>query len=506
MQPYNAAAERLSPHHQSFFSRYRHTLFIVLSVFLVLLIGGSTYAVINLTAQKPVQHSSLKPGVNIDQGEKGLVGWWKLNGNAKDSTPYQDNGTLSSPPPTPTADRKATANGAYSFNGTSNYIEMPTGNNGILSITGNMTINAWVNIANNNNYEPIVSKSNSPGSTGEYEMAADFRSGSTSLSWRSTNANSTAFTNFFAGYTGQWVQVTAVVSGTNLSVYRNGQFFGSQSIGTRSASSNDVVIGSRPLNKIFLFQGSISDVRIYNRALSQQDITNLYNSYNSQINLYSPPGAGNGVNLTAGLVGYWPFNGNAKDATPFSHNGTVINATLTSDRAGRPNSAYHVEQANRAEIQVAGGPVVSANATIAGWFYLPSGNSGGPGGANDSVLLRDNTCASGWILGYLPDGDSGHFSFRTGGAIFNTSVLAASIENRWAYYVMTVSGNVAKYYLDGALVYTGATNVPTASALPWHFMENGSCGQYEAASASDIRIYDRAINAAEVQALYNLPN
>ena len=43
---------------------------------------------------------------------------------------------------------------------------------------------------------------------------------------------------------------------------------------------------------------------------------------------------------TNGLVAYYPFNGNANDATGNGNNGTVNGATLTSDRFGNSNSAY----------------------------------------------------------------------------------------------------------------------------------------------------------------------
>ena len=43
---------------------------------------------------------------------------------------------------------------------------------------------------------------------------------------------------------------------------------------------------------------------------------------------------------TNGLVGYWPFNGNANDESGNGNNGIVTGATLTSDRFGNANSAY----------------------------------------------------------------------------------------------------------------------------------------------------------------------
>lgn len=43
---------------------------------------------------------------------------------------------------------------------------------------------------------------------------------------------------------------------------------------------------------------------------------------------------------TTGLVGYWPFNGNANDESGNGNNGTVNGAVLTSDRFSNANNAY----------------------------------------------------------------------------------------------------------------------------------------------------------------------
>ena len=43
---------------------------------------------------------------------------------------------------------------------------------------------------------------------------------------------------------------------------------------------------------------------------------------------------------TNGLVGWWPFNGNANDESGNGNNGTVNGATLTTDRFGNANKAY----------------------------------------------------------------------------------------------------------------------------------------------------------------------
>ena len=56
----------------------------------------------------------------------------------------------------------------------------------------------------------------------------------------------------------------------------------------------------------------------------------ILNAY-SQLPTYVP---------SNGLVGYWPFNGNANDESGNGNNGTVNGATLTADRNGVANKAY----------------------------------------------------------------------------------------------------------------------------------------------------------------------
>ena len=47
-----------------------------------------------------------------------------------------------------------------------------------------------------------------------------------------------------------------------------------------------------------------------------------------------------------GLVGWWPFNGNANDESGNGNNGIVNGATLTTNRFGTQNSAYSFNGTN----------------------------------------------------------------------------------------------------------------------------------------------------------------
>lgn len=52
------------------------------------------------------------------------------------------------------------------------------------------------------------------------------------------------------------------------------------------------------------------------------------------------------VNLTQGLVAYYPFNGNVNDQSGNGKNGTINGATLPNDRNTVPNSAYSFNGTN----------------------------------------------------------------------------------------------------------------------------------------------------------------
>ena len=52
-----------------------------------------------------------------------------------------------------------------------------------------------------------------------------------------------------------------------------------------------------------------------------------------------------------GLVGWWPFNGNANDESGNGNHGTVSGATLTADRNGNLNQSYFFNKSLSLEIK-----------------------------------------------------------------------------------------------------------------------------------------------------------
>jgi Concanavalin A-like lectin/glucanases superfamily/Secretion system C-terminal sorting domain len=80
----------------------------------------------------------------------------------------------------------------------------------------------------------------------------------------------------------------------------------------------------------------------------------------------------------SGLVGWYPFSGNANDLSTSANNGTVSGATLTTDRFGKANSAYSFNGTSSfistdSTPITSSGPAVTAF-TISAWVYLDSIN------------------------------------------------------------------------------------------------------------------------------------
>lgn len=202
----------------------------------------------------------------------GLVGQWKLNGNANDSA-GSSNGTASG---------AATTNGqggasstAYYFDGVDDYISMapssPTG-----SLTNNLTVSAWIN-------SPAFP------ATGCIVCAA--RTTTSNGIGFSTIGPAVRFTTYSVkDYTttlvtlspGTWYFVLASLESNNTSFYVNGAFIQTITHTTGGVANLDdgMRIGSGTVagtsTSQSLFTGSIDDVRIYNRVLTASEVQALY--------------------------------------------------------------------------------------------------------------------------------------------------------------------------------------------------------------------------------------
>ncbi len=211
----------------------------------------------------------------------GLVGYWPFNGNANDASGNGNNGTVTGA--TLTTDRFDNTNTAYSFNGVSDFISIPN-----IAATGNSSrsFNAWVRLNNISDTSP----SNYMISTGSPSTSSAFNfrlvEGKLSIMGYSSatppignDANSST-TNLSVN---SWYFCSVTYDGSNVKFYLNGVLLDTILITNLYTTSgqNNYFGKSNHIGWEYYLNGKTDDISIYNRALSQQEITNLYNSENA---------------------------------------------------------------------------------------------------------------------------------------------------------------------------------------------------------------------------------
>ena len=267
----------------------------------------------------------------------GLVGWWPFNNNANDESGNGNNGTVNGA--TLASDRNSNANAAYNFDGNADYILIPNSNS---LNPSQISISVWI-FANQNN-GGIIEKSN-PTNANEFGYSIGHQDvwclqrglktfigngicNNTSYSPPNPCANTLPVSNGIWGpvnavSNGQWQFITMTID-TNKTInqYINGVLNYSGQVLTNLISCNSVNstlrFGTHWNNDPEWFNGKLDDIGIWNRALTQQEITNLYNAQSctgtGSITADGPTTfcAGNYVNLTSDVVGgtyQWKKNG-----------------------------------------------------------------------------------------------------------------------------------------------------------------------------------------------------
>jgi hypothetical protein len=445
----------------------------------------------------------------------GLVGYWPFNGNANDETPNGNNGTVNGA--SLTTDRFGNANSAYSFYGLNDFIEIQTSNGQFNS--QNYSISFWykTNQPGYSGFYPraIISRtnlSNSPSNV--YDNYCIFEGGgSTSLNYQGINTpfNSPSGCDWLNSVNDDiWHLLTVTVASNQINTYTDGILnLTSNSPPEINFQNYPIRLGKSIHNYWSEFNGLLDEISIYNRALSQQEITNMYNGVNYSDTCNAVSGS-----LTNGLVGYWPFCGNANDDSGNGNNGVVNGATLTTDRFGNSNGAYSFDGIDDYIRCLNSG--VNGNSSRSFSFWLKS-NSSLPGslisyGNNDTPLEDFRIIQNG--LGVCgQNGDISTVITGSGrGVQYNSS-------NNWDFFTVVYDSslgtnmNYVKIYKNGILntsycdenttvsINTGSVNPITFGC--YHWLNYSGNKQFFSGSIDDIGIWNRALTQQEITQLYN---
>lgn len=204
----------------------------------------------------------------------GLVGWWPFNGNANDESGNGNIGTVNGA--TLTSDRFGNAGKAYDFDGVDDNCNLNT------PLPNSFSISIWAQIDSFKIYNGIGSELLSTfnqnfGSSG-FVFRTDPTPNKIVSGFWNTNGNQIVSRNNISQY--QWNHYVVSYDSGLLKLYFNG-FLCDSIIGSYIQNNQNIFLASRQIfqgNNPDLFADCIlDDIGIWNRALTQQEITNLYN-------------------------------------------------------------------------------------------------------------------------------------------------------------------------------------------------------------------------------------
>jgi hypothetical protein len=243
-----------------------------------------------------------------------------------------------------------------------------------------------------------------------------------------------------------------------------------------------------------LLDGSLDDIRIYNRALSETEIKSLYDTYNPKTTTGS---------LQKGLVLDMPLKSRytksetaeseiMTDRTPYSNDGQNYGAAVTNDGTSFDGTDDYVNLGKKLNEVFKGTNPWTIQQWVnydTGFSYYPQFNKGAPN----------------YGPGFTIHGSSGRIQGGNGvDQSFDTSIFQESLPGKgWTHTVVSYDGEKIQSYINGQP--RGSLNwvhgIGDTSTFNLYFAR--FWGPYGGMDISNILIYNRALSDEEVKTLYD---
>ncbi|MEI9947308.1 MAG: LamG-like jellyroll fold domain-containing protein [Chitinophagaceae bacterium] len=403
----------------------------------------------------------------------GLVAYYKLDGNATDAGPNGINGTITNV--TGTNNSAGLSNKAMSFSNAINasnpaatsYITLPA--SPFLQLTGDKSFSFWIKPASDVPSDGYNEAFYGYGACGDLLDYTVYNSGTITAS-NGCGGNSYSSANGF--FSGSWQHIVITESlGGLMKIYKNGIFINSgPNQSSNIAYGNVPYIGrySFPGLGSLAFRGDLDQFRIYNRVLTQSEITLLSNENTSpSITSFTPDNGYTGTTITITGTNFTGATDVTIDGTPVA-SFTVVDAnTITAVIGGNLSGGISVT--------TPGGTVISSSIfTYNGYITKQGGqwndpatwlgNSIPPTGA--TVTINHNS-----VRVDFPLTNTGEITVNAGQGI----ICSSGVTNNGTIVVngifqvdagSTISGNAFTYGSDSRLQYTSSSVTPTATEFP----------------------------------------
>jgi hypothetical protein len=420
-------------------------------------------------------------------GQGAAYGFEELSGGSiVDSTGNNNTGTFD-----PVTGPQRTESGRFGrgmvFNGLDDMINVA--DHGTLDLTSAMTLMAWIKVDNRSGWRTVLMKERQP------EFSYALYAADADVAGRPTGYVRTgSITRTVAGLEvapiNGWMHVAVTMGTSQLRFYVNGVLHRSvASSGSLTTSNNPLRLGGNQAYPNEFFSGVMDEVRIFGRELTVDDIRKLMQTpVGAAVSAPTPPPPP--PSPSSGLVAAYNFDdGTATDKSGLGNNG-VLNGPQAVDGALRFDGVNDlVSIAAAASLDLTTGMTVEAwvrPTSVTGWRSIIVKEAPAPLGLSYALYASDTASRAGAYVAI------------TG----NTKDLPGSVlpVNVWTHVVMTYDSSTLRIWIDGvpnaSLPMTGAID---ASASQLSIGGNRLWGEYFAGLIDNVRIYNRALDAGEIQ-------
>ena len=318
--------------------------------------------------------------------------------------------------------------------------------------------------------------------------------------------------------TGQWNHATVTYDGASAKLYLNGVLKDSRAV-TIAQSSQAIRTGIWASSYTgYLFNGLIDEVKVYNHALTSDEVASDYNQgksislgsvgttatgtpSNSADRAYCPPGD---TTATCAPTAEWKFdegaNTTAQDTSGNGRFGTLTNMDATTDWiAGKIGKALDLDGSND-YVSLTRFAHSSTGVTLGGWIKTTSTDStkSYTGNAAQNVI-GDTTGGVG--LGFGITGGKIQYMHYNGSWVGLTGVTDVN-DGKWHYISVTHSSSgVVALYLDGKLDNSGT--ITFAGARGIDCIGRGYSADYFTGQLDDIKVYNYVRTPAQIAWEFN---
>ncbi len=408
-----------------------------------------------------------------------LMGWWPMDegyGNTiYDLSGSYNNAAFASNSWAPVS-ANATALEAAHFNGYNSSID------GTLPalISQNMTISAWINGTGSGAYPQNIAEVSGPALSSE-AIGINAMSGNAMLS---IGGQYEIYGGALAANT--TYMVTGVWNGNNktMSLYVNGTLVSTGSSTSVSQMSANAFNFGGAYGLVNTFNGLISNVQLYNSALSMQQVRSLYGAGLSGSPL---PGAA--------LQGWWLLDNTTGNYAALKTNQSApkgISFKQLKYVNAQGSAELHVPSFNGLNTaQTSTGYPATNSLSVSLWFYSSNfiNNYQFPLNSNPQDL---------WAIGFNAANQIYIYPGNGAGAALASAAVNRNAWNQVAFAAQNSGGSTAyTAYLNGAQIGSGSLsgNIKAVSNLV--FGANTFTGQI-----ANVQIYNTTLSQAEVQQIY----